>query len=114
MASFQELAQGYAKRIKQAITSDNFNRFRILTQDLRYSKTLREAKAIKSEIDSLVYSESNKPIGEDDKRKIIELIDQELGLVRKSQKGYHLVEAASNDDLSDLADEIENILGGRK
>lgn len=50
MASLQELAQGYAKRIKQAITSDNFNRFRISTQDLRYSKMLREAKAVKSDI----------------------------------------------------------------
>ncbi|MCG7552040.1 hypothetical protein [Pseudoalteromonas sp. Of11M-6] len=115
MATFQELARDYAKRIKDAIASDGFtSRSRISPQDLRGSRTLQEAKQVKREIDGLIYKQSKKPLSEDDKRKIIEQIDQELGLPRNIQKSYNIVESASNDDLADLADEIENVLGGKK
>lgn len=115
MATFQELARDYAKRIKEAISSDGFtSRSRISPQDLRGSRTLREAKTIKREIDGLVYTQNQKPLSDADKRNIIEQIDQELGLPRRIEKRYHIVESASNDDLSDLADEIENVLGGKK
>lgn len=115
MATFQELAKNYAKRIKDAILFDGFTtRSRISPQDLRGSRTLQEAKKIKREIDGLIYTQSNKLLSEDDKRKIIEQIDQELGLPRNIQKSYNIVESASNDDLADLADEIENVLGGKK
>lgn len=115
MATFPERAKDYAKRIREAIASDGFtSRSKISPQDLLNSKTLREAKDIKRAIDGLIYTQSKKPLSENDKRQIIEQIDQELGLPRKIQKGYNIVESASNDDLSDLADEIENVLGGRK
>lgn len=115
MATFQELAREYAKRIKDAIASDGFkSRSKISPQDLRSSRTLQEAKKIKREIDELIYTQSKQPLSEDDKRRIIEQIDQELGLPRNIQKSHIAVESASNDDLSDLADEIENILGGKK
>jgi len=115
MATFQVLARDYAKRIREALASDGFtSRSRVSPQDLRRSRTLQEAKSIKREIDGLVYTQSKNPLSEDDKRKIIEQIDQELGLPRKIQKGHNIVESASNDDLSDLADEIENVLGGKK
>lgn len=115
MTTLQELAKNYAKRIKDAITSDGFaNQTRIKNRDFRSSKTLQEAKKIKQEIDGLVYTQSNKPLTDDDKRKIIKEIDQELGLQRNIQKSYSVVESASNDDLSDLADEIENVLSGNK
>jgi len=115
MATFQELASKYAERIKAAISSDGFSsRSKLSPQDLRHSQTLREAKLIKQEIDGLVYSQSQKALTDADKRSIIEKIDGELGLPKNIQKSYHIVEAASNDDLADLADEIENILGGRK
>ena len=115
MATFQELARDYAERIKGAISSDGFSdRSKVLPQDLRNSQTLREAKRIKQEIDGLVYTQSQKPLSDSDKRSIIEQIDNELGLPKNIQKSYYIVESASNDDLADLADEIENILGGRK
>lgn len=115
MATLQGLAKGYAKRIKDAIVSDGFtSRSRIDPQDLRNSRTLQEAKKIKHEIDGLIYTQSKKPVTEDDKRKITEKIDHELGFPRNIQKIYNIVESASNDDLSDLADEIENVLGGKK
>lgn len=115
MATLQELARDYAKRIKDAIASDGFtNRSKISQQDLRNSRTLQEAKKIKREIDGLTYSVSKKSLSEEDKRKIIEGIDQELGLPKNIQKSYNIVESASNDDLADLADEIESVLGGKK
>lgn len=115
MAIFQELARDYAKRIKDAIASDGFtSRSKVSPQGLRNSRTLQEAKKIKREIDGLIYTQSKKPLSEEDKRKIIEGIDQELGLPKNIQKSYHIVESASNDDLADLADEIENVLGGKK
>jgi len=115
MATFQELARDYAKRIKDAIASDGFtSRSKISPQDLRNSRTLQEAKKIKREIDDLIYTQSKLPLSEDDKRRIIEQIDQELGLPKNIQKSYNIVESASNDDLADLADEIENVLGGKK
>lgn len=115
MATFQELARDYAKRIKDAIASDGFtSRSRVSPQDLRNSRTLQEAKKIKREIDDLIYTQSKKPLSEEDKRKIIEGIDQELGLPKNIQKSYNIVESASNDDLADLADVIENVLGGKK
>lgn len=114
MATFQELASGYAKRIREAIALDGFtNRARVAPHEIRNSRTLQAAKEINREIDGLIYTESRQPLSDADKRTIKELIDRELGLPRRLQKGFAL-EAASNDDLSDLADVIENILGGNK
>ncbi|WP_010605706.1 hypothetical protein [Pseudoalteromonas maricaloris] len=115
MATFQELARNYAERIRSAIASDGLsNRTKVYADDLRGSNTLLEAKRIKREIDSLVYSGSNTPLSEADKRDILERLNQELGLPTHRQKSFGIVESASNDDLADLADEIENVLGGKK
>lgn len=112
MATFNELAKDYAERIRRAIRTDNFQTLRSLSpNDLIQSNTLREAKAVKRDIDSLVYTESNKPLSEQDKNRLVQDVDQELGLPRRTQKS--LVESASNDDLADLADEIENVLRGK-
>lgn len=100
MATFQELARDYARRIREAIASDGFTRgAKASPQDLRNSKTLQEAKKIRREIDGLVYTQNNNPLSEADKRRIKELVDQELGLPKKIQEGYG-IESASNDDLS--------------
>ena len=80
---------------------------------IKNSKTLQTAKEIGREIDGLVYTASRQPLSDADKRAIKELIDRELGLPTRMQKSF-AVESASNDDLSDLADVIENILGGNK
>jgi len=115
MATIQELARDYAKRIKNAIASDGFtNRARVSPQELQNSKTLIEVRKVKREIDGLIYIPSNERINDIDKRNLIEQIDQELGLPRTVQKSFSIIESASNDDLSDLADVIENVLGGKK
>ncbi|GGQ19067.1 hypothetical protein [Shewanella litoralis] len=115
MATLQGLAHDYAKRIKDAIKSDGFiNKSKIDPKDFINSKTQQEIKAVKRDIDGITYQLTNKAITEDDKRIIIDEINRELGLPRTVQKNFQLNESASNDDLSDLADVIENMLGGKK
>jgi len=113
MPTYSELAKQYSDRIKSALAKDGFTvTSRISASNLRYSATLKELKAIKSDIDSLVYTESRKSLSENDKSRVLVEIQQELHLPNLRQM-ENLVESASNDDLSDLADEIENILKGR-
>lgn len=113
MATFDELAREYAQRIRTAIRTDGFtaNR-RPWASDVAGSRTLQEAKAVKRDIDGLVYTKNNRSLSPEDKQQIIEQIDRELGLPKRII-GEGFVNKASNDDFSDLADEIENILKGR-
>ena len=98
----------------QVVTKrDLLNFGNLLLNEIKNSKTLQTAKEIGREIDGLVYTASRQPLSDADKRAIKELIDRELGLPTRMQKSF-AVESASNDDLSDLADVIENILGGNK
>ena len=114
MATFQELARDYAERIRKNIELDRFSGYyKIPVESIRNSRTLQEAKAIKREIDQLVYINSNLPLSESDKDAIKGLIDRELGLPQNLLKSY-AIESASNDDLADLADAIENVLRGGK
>ena len=114
MPTFNELARGYAERINGAINSDGFSgRTRMSSSDLRNSRTLSELKIIKGEIDNLILSDTNKPLDEIQKRSIVEQLETELGLPVYRQKSLNITESASNDDLSDLADVVENILRGR-
>ncbi|WP_136484964.1 hypothetical protein [Vibrio sp. H11] len=115
MATFNELARQYAKRIRDAIDADGFNnRSKIGPKDLQGSQTLAEAKRVKRDIDGLVYTASQQTLSEQDKRKIIKQIEEELGIPQNIQKSRNIFESASNDDLADLADEIENVLSGKK
>lgn len=115
MPTYDELAKIYAKRIKDAIRSDGFSLGEsISVNDLRTSSTLREAKAVKRAIDNLIFTDSNKALSEDNKRSLVVKVNQELGLGGDFYKSHLFIESASNDDLSDLADEIENILSGSK
>ncbi|SGZ09748.1 hypothetical protein [Moritella viscosa] len=113
MATFNEFARQYAQRIKDAIRRDGFRpNQRISSSDIARSYTLSEAKSVKQDIDNLVFTSTNQPLSEADKRKIVEQIDVELGLPKR-KLNEKFVSNASNDDFSDMADEIENILRGR-
>lgn len=115
MATLKELAQRYAKRIKDAIIADGFpTNKKINPKDLINSKTQQEIKAVKRDIDGLIYDINKQRLTEDDKRQIIDEINRELGLPRTIQKSDQLSESASNDDLSDLADAVANMLRGKK
>lgn len=113
MPTFSELGKGYAERIRAALAKDGFTTSsRVSASDLIYSATLRELKAIKIDIDGLVYTESRKALTESDKGRILAEIQKQLYLPNLRQM-ERMIKAASNDDLSDLADEIDNILKGR-
>ena len=115
MPTYDELAKVYAERIQRAISADGFKLGEgISDNDLRLSNTLSEAKSVKRDIDNLVHTTSKTPLSEDNKRSLIVKINQELGLGGDFYKSHLFIESASNDDLSDLADEIENILSGSK
>ena len=113
MASFDDLAKQYARRIRQAIERDGFTSFRKPTRlEVSRSATVSEAKAVKKDIDSLVYANNNKPLDRQDKERLIIKIDEELGRPTRPLSET-FINSASNDEFSDLADEIENILKGR-
>ena len=113
MATLNELSQQYTRRISEAIAKDGFTKYsKVTTASLSSSSTLRELKNIKHHIDSLVYTGTQDRLSETDKNIIIEGIRQELNLPSQRQMKV-ILEAASNDDLSDLTDEIENILKGK-
>ena len=113
MPTINELAKRYARRILNAIERDGFSKYKKVTaSSLASSATINELKAIKQEIDGLYYSETKKPISEADKLQLITEIQRELHLPSRKQMEM-IFESASNDDLSDLADEIENILKGQ-
>jgi hypothetical protein len=106
----QRYAQRYAQRILEAIAKDRFSTYTKITASALYaSKTIQEIKSVKRDIDALVYPETRKPSSESDKRRIIVEIQKELNVPTQRQM-ESIFETASNDDLSDLADEVENIL----
>ena len=114
MVTFSELSKKYAQRIRSAITNDGFNRLQeVSTSKFRSSGTFDVLKEIRNEINNLVYEENQKPLSDSDKKRIYEDISQELRLPRyKPLSEQAIVKAASNDDLTDLIDAINDIVQG--
>lgn len=112
MASFLELAKGYADKIEQALDKDQRNKGIILSESrIASSYTYTVLKEVKESVDSLVYVDSEKYLSEDDKNRIYDLIRQNLSLptnfsIRES------VCKASNDELKDLVHIIDDMLKG--
>lgn len=113
MPSFDDFSKKYARQILEAFHRDGFTVYtRISVQNLRGSNTVSVLKSIKQEIDSLVYEGSTTTLSIADKNKIYEGLSRELRLP-SLQKSAEFCEAASNDDLTDLVDTVDNILKGR-
>lgn len=114
MATYSELSKKYAQRIRSAITDDGFSRFQeVSTSKFRYSTTFDVLKEIRNEINNLVYERTQKPLSDSDKKRIYEHISRELRLPSyKYLSEQAIVKAASNDDLTDLIDAINDILQG--
>lgn len=73
---------------------------------------MSEARAVKREIDSLIYENTDKKLTEVHKQQIIEQVRNELGFPLRDLNERFAVNA-SNDDFTDMTDTIENILKGR-
>jgi hypothetical protein len=113
MAKFDELGQQYAERILKAISQDGFAKnTKISVEDLLTSETFREIKFVNRKIDSLV-DMAGERISESDKGKVLVELQESLH-VPTQEKIEVILLAASNDDLSRLAEEIENILKGQR
>jgi len=113
MATFEDFAEQYASRIRTAIREDGFSTAaRLTAQELRASRTLTALKAVDSEINGLVMSETKEPLTAEQKRRIYQGIAKELGLFDLTI-GESMVKAASNDDITDLVDYIDQIIRGR-
>ncbi len=113
MATYEDFYKQYAKRILAAIGKDGFSPYsRITASQLRGSNTLSELKSIKQAIDGLVYEGTDNHLSTEDRNRIYRGLSQALRLPTL-QKSIDLCEAASNDDLTDLVDTIDNILKGK-
>ena len=113
MSTFSEVGKQYADRIVQALASDGFVKVgSVRSSQLPASRTLSAFKAIGRDIDQLVMSDTKKPLSEEQKRAIYEAIAQELRL-RSAVVSESMVRCASNDDLTDVVDYIDQILQGR-
>ena len=113
MPTYEDFYKQYARRILQALERDGFSPYsRVTTAQLRGSSTLSELKAIKREIDGLVYEGTSNKLSIQDRNRIYRGLSEELRLPTL-QKSIELCEAASNDDLTDLVDTIDNILKGK-
>lgn len=110
MPTYSDFSQLYARRILAAIQEDGLAfKDRVSEADLVDSNTLQILKSVKREIDSIVYEGTKNRLSRQDRERIYRGISQELHLPTL-QKSIDLCEAASNDDLTDLVDTIDNIL----
>jgi len=113
MATFNELGKQYAERIVQALETDGFVKSgSVRSTQLPSSRTLSELKAVGRDIDQLVMSDTKKPLSDEQKHTLYEAIARGLNL-RSAVVTEGMVRCASNDDLTDVVDYIDQILQGR-
>jgi len=114
MPTYNEFSKQYSQRILTALQADGLSRFSTVTENkLRGSETLTVLKSIKREIDNLVHEGTDTKLSVSEKNVIYRGLSKELHL-SSFQTSINLCEAASNDDLTDLVDEIDNILRENK
>ncbi len=112
MPTYSALAKQYSDRIKSAFTKDGFSvSSRMSPSSLRNSATLKELRAIRADIDGLVYTEFGKSLSENDKNRVIGQIQKELRMPDPMRMEKR-IKSAKNDLLPDLAETIRNILKG--
>lgn len=112
MATYEELSRKYVDKILAAIKQDNFQKsIRITSYDFKPSATFAALREIRSEINGLVYQETQQPISEADKSNLYKQLSEKLGLPSYRQLSENtIVKAISNDDLADLIDAVNDII----
>src|SRR5689334_3009068 len=94
MPTFREVAQQYAANVRQAIRQEGASARSLTASSLRYSPIARTFKAIADDLDR--YTIQGSPLTEDDKRTILEIAGEELGLDTPAEF-YYATRAGSND-----------------
>lgn len=112
MATYDELSRKYVEKILNAIRQDNFQTtIRITSYDFKRSATFAVLKEIRSEINGVVYENTQRPLSDTDKNDLYRQISEKLGLPSYRQLSENkIIKATSNDDLTDLLDAIDSIL----
>lgn len=106
--SFKAVGLEYAERIRAAVRTDTAHGRLSSPDSFRSSDTLAELKEISRELDMLVESTTNKPLSDQDKRTILEHTDADLRLRPGQSRDF--IKAASNDQIADVLDKIDQLL----
>ncbi len=113
MPTLAEFGKSYAERIADALRQDGFTRYATINESVvRSSRTARVLRDILREIDGLVIAETREKLSASDRAAIWRTVATELTLPDAVLMEKAAM-AASNDDLTDLVDTIDNILKGR-
>src|ERR1700722_5473733 len=95
MPTFNEIAQGYALKIRRAIIDDGFRRSAsVTTAGIRGSRVLRAFKEISSDLDR--YTIDDEPLTEEQRKRVLALAGKSLDL-DEPEDFYWSTRAGSND-----------------
>lgn len=124
MASFQEIGQGYAKRVRAAIEEDRKGEFEYVKKAyahqavepewLKRSNLIRALKEIARETDQVKVG--GKPLTDAQKEEVYREAGQALGLPEPKSFGY-MAKGASNDAYMQMTNYISVLIapaGGKK
>jgi len=113
MATFLDLALGYAEKIQEALRKDRISTRGVILSSYNVKRTFTYSALVDiiQNIDLLVYTENSKPLSKEDKDRIYGLIQENLSLPRNFSITESIAKA-SNDDLTDLISTIDNMLKG--
>lgn len=108
MATFDEIAQGYAKEVKAALDADKFSSESPITVNaVRFSRTASALKRIASDLDQ--YTIGGEPLSQSQRDEILRKAGQFLDSSEASAFP-RAVRNASNDKYTDLVGDITVIL----
>lgn len=116
MPTSKELAKKYAQRIRDNVHKDGFYlNSKIKITWFRESHTYFEIQRINQEIDNLIYADNTTEeaikLSFEDKNRIYRLLSEELNTLAM-QDGADFRESASNDNLTELLEIVNNLLKG--
>lgn len=116
MATFDELAQQYADRIRAAASGDRTATSTKSLQEARVVVSSRLARAlteIGQELEQLTYTETGDSISEEDQQEISDLVGRHLGIENPRRLRMMFKEASVNQQLKIVTD-IRNMINSVK
>lgn len=107
--SFQEIAQTYAKEVRDAVRGDGFTKIATVTKSLVIgSKTLKALKLVYEGIES-GWEIEGKPLTDEQKAHLAELVGIELGMPKPGDF-YGISKSASNDAYMQMINHIGDLI----
>lgn len=94
MATFQELAKRYAKRIRLGTRKEGKKIASLTESHVKQSPTAQALKDVAMDINDLTYTGNSQPLNNDDRQKLSELISEELNFSDPDKLHMMLKEAS--------------------